>query len=97
RKNARLRFLQNGFIDVGRVDAAAVVETLLVKEDRHRVDLFARRTSGVPDADEWIRAEQRDHFLPECEVESRIAKHRGRVDGEIEEEALHARGIVQHL
>lgn len=51
----------------------------------------------MPDADERIRPQQRHHLLPEREIERRIAKHRGRVDGEIEQQPLHALRVMQHF
>ena len=91
RKDAVLGALQHGLVDVGRVDAAAVVEPFLLQQDGHRVDLFAGRTAGVPDADEGIRAQQRHDLLAEREVEGRVAEHRRGVDGEVEQQPLHAR------
>ena len=89
REDPRLGLLQHGLVDVGRVDAAAVVEAFLLEEDGHRVDLFARRTAGVPDAHERIGAQQRHDLLPEGEVEGRVAEHRRGVDGEVEQQPLH--------
>src|SRR2546422_3080632 len=39
------------------------------EEDRHRVDLLPGRAAGVPDPDEGVRPQDRDHLLAESSVE----------------------------
>ncbi len=97
REDAGLGALQHGLVDVGGVDAAAVVEALFLKQDGHRIDLFAGGTAGMPDADERIGAQQRHDLLAEGDVEGRVAEHGRRVDGEVEQQPLHARGVMQHF
>src|SRR5688572_3051161 len=83
-------------VDVRGVDARSIVEPLFLEEDRHRVHLLARRAPGVPDPDEGIRAHERHDLLPDRHVERRIAKHRGDVDGQVQQELLHHCGLMQY-
>src|SRR6266568_8076021 len=95
RKHARTRAFEDGFVDVRRVDASTVVDLLLLEENGERVDLLAGGAASHPDPGERIRAESGNDLLPECNVEGRVAKHRGHVDRKVEQEALHAGGVVQ--
>ena len=71
REDSLLRPLQHDLVDVRRIHAAAIVQALLLQEDRHRVHFLARRAPGVPDPDERIGAQQRNHVLAERPVERR--------------------------
>ena len=95
RERARPRALQRRLVDVGRVDPRAVEQALLVQGDRHRVDLLARRAAGVPDADERIGPQQREHVLAQRPVKARVAEHLGDVDRQVAQQAVHARRVVQ--
>ena len=95
REDAGSRPLEHDLVDVGRVDARAVVEALLGEQDREREDLLAGRAAGDPDARERIGAQQRHDLLAEREVEGRVAEHRGDVDREVEQQPLHHGGVVQ--
>src|SRR5215208_3415544 len=75
REDAGLRLLEHHLVDVGGVDPRPLVQPLLLEEDGHREDLLAGGTAGVPHADEGVGAEQRDHGLPEREVEGRVPVH----------------------
>jgi len=97
REHARSRSIEHRLVDVGRVDPRPLVDTLLLQEDRQGVDLLTRRAPGDPDAGERVGPEERHDPLPECDVERRIAEHRRDVDRQVEEETLHAGGVVQEL
>ena len=95
REDAVPRSREHRLVDVGRVDARAVVEALLGEQDRERVDLFAGRAAGDPDARERIGAQERHDLLAERAVERRVAEHRRDVDREVEQQALHHARVVQ--
>src|SRR5204863_517661 len=65
RKDTRSRLLENGLIDVGRVDPRTVVDLLLLEQDRERVDLLPGGAACHPDSGERIRAQGRNDFRPE--------------------------------
>src|SRR2546426_45354 len=52
------------------------------EQDRERVHLLPCGEACHPDSGERIRAQRRNYFRPKREVEGRVAKHRGHVDGE---------------
>src|SRR5262249_25334048 len=89
--------VEHRLVDVGRIDARPLVDALLLQQDRERVDLLARGASGDPDARERVRPQQRHDLLSKGEVEGRGAEHRRDVDREVEQEPLHARGVVEEL
>ena len=82
-------------IDVGRVDARAVVEAFLLEQDGERVDLLPRRAARAPDPREGIRVQERHDDVAEGDVERGVAEHGRDVDREVEQEPLHALGVVE--
>src|SRR4029077_9999388 len=68
-----------------------------LQQDRQGVDLLTRRAPSDPDAGERISPEEWHDLLPERDVERGIAEHRRDVDRQVEEETLHARGVVEKL
>ena len=87
---------QHGLVHVGRVDPAAVVEAGLLEQDRHRVDFLAGRAARVPDPDERVRPQDRDHLVAERAVEGRVAEHGADVDRERRQQPLQPGRIVEH-
>ena len=81
---------QGGVVQIGRVDAATIVEALLGQQDGHGIDLLPGGTSGVPDADERIGAEHGNDVPAEVRVEIGLPEHGCGVHGHGHEEALHA-------
>src|SRR5581483_6993815 len=88
--------LEHELVDVGRVDARAVVEAVLGEQDRERVHLLTRRAAGDPDPREGIRPQLRHDELAERDVEVWVSEHRGDADRQVAEQARHARRLVEY-
>jgi hypothetical protein len=86
---------QHRLVDVGGVDAGALQQPLLGQQDGERERLLAGGAARVPDAEEGIGAQHGHHRVAEGEVEAGVAEHGGDVDGQVEQQPFHARGVVE--
>ena len=59
------------------------LETAFSQDDGKGIDLFAGRTAGVPDADEFLFRQFRDQHFPDGTVEFRVTEHFRSIDGKI--------------
>lgn len=84
-------------VEIGGIDLGLLKQALLFEKDGHGIDLFPAGTSGMPDSDMRIGTKDREHALPERLIEGRIPEHFGDGDGEIHQQVLDKRRIVQYL
>src|SRR5947208_3283494 len=95
RVGAQPGYGEHVLIEVGRVDVAALEESLFLQQDGKRIHLLAARAAGDPDSRRWIRPEEGDHLLAHAPHELRVAKHAGHVHAHDPQEPLHAARVVQ--
>ena len=88
--------VEDRVVQVGRVEAHAVIQPLLAEDDRERVRLLARRAARIPYAHERIGVQERHDTLAEREEERRVAKHRRHGDRQIRQQSLHGRRVVEN-
>jgi hypothetical protein len=77
---------QGARVDVGRVDHAALEKMFLAQQDGERVRLLTAAAAGAPELQARVRAQVRQHFLPEGAEVRRIAKELAHLHGEVVEQ-----------
>jgi len=88
--------IEHALVDVGRVDARALIDARFLQHDGGGENFFAGGAAGVPNAKARVGFQDRHHAMAQGREEARVAKHRGHVNRQVAHQALEELFVAQH-